>query len=236
MNSGIKHVALIPDGNRRWAKEHRIPQLEGHRRGYALFKEVVGWCADRGIEEVSIWAFSTENWNRSKEEVGYLMDLMIWALTKDLKQLADKNIQVRVIGRRSNLSRNVLDAIEQAEQMTANNTGLVMNILFNYGGRSEILDAVKEIVHSGIDSKQITEERLHDHMWTADIADPELIIRTSGESRLSGYYLWSGAYSELYFLDRKWPDFSEEDLDDAIEWYRTRERRFGGDSKNNQSV
>ncbi len=231
MEKDIKHIAFIADGNRRWARERGIPQLEGHRKGYDLFKDVVLWCKNRGLDEVSIWAFSTENWKRTKEEVGYLMDLALFALTEDLKSLHEKNVRIRVIGRRHDLSRKLQDAIIAAEKKTEGNTGIIMNLCFNYGGRPEIIEAVKSLMQSEISSDDIDEDVLRRHMWTREMRDPDLIVRTSGEQRLSGYLLWAAAYSEIYFCDAFWPDFSEEELDQAIAWFKGRERRFGGDSK-----
>jgi len=227
----INHIAIILDGNRRWARSHNLPTVEGHRRGYDRVKEVGDWCLTRGIKNLTVYAFSTENWKRSKEEVGYLMDLLYLALTKEVDYYVQRNIRLRVIGRRRELSDKLIKAIDDAEEKTKNNTAAQINLCINYGGRAEIIAGVQKLIDAGISSDQITEQMFADQLWTADLPDPELIIRTSGEHRLSGFLTWSGVYSELLFIDKHWPDFSEQDLDDALAWFSNRSRRFGGDQK-----
>jgi len=227
----INHLAIILDGNRRWARSHNLPTVEGHRRGYDRVKEVGDWCLARGIKYLTVYAFSTENWKRSKEEVGYLMDLLHRALTKEVGYYMERNIRLRVIGRRHELSDKLKQAINEAEAKTKDNTAGQVNLCINYGGRAEIVEGVQNLIKSWATEDQITEELFADQLWTAELPDPELIIRTSGEHRLSGFLTWSGVYSELLFIDKHWPDFFEQDLDQAIEWFTGRSRRFGGDSK-----
>ncbi|MFH1315842.1 MAG: polyprenyl diphosphate synthase [Candidatus Uhrbacteria bacterium] len=227
----IKHLAIILDGNRRWARSRNLPTFEGHRRGYDRVKEVGDWCLARRIKYLTVYAFSTENWKRSQEEVGYLMDLLYLALTKEVDYYVQRNIRLRVIGRRRELSDKLIKAINEAEDRTKNNTAAQINLCINYGGRAEIVAGVQKLIDAGISSDKVTEEIFADQLWTAGLPDPELIIRTSGEHRLSGFLTWSGVYSELLFIDKHWPDFAEQDLDDALTWFSNRSRRFGGDQK-----
>lgn len=229
MQNQVKHIAFIPDGNRRFAKQNGLPALEGHRRGYDLFKEVADWCHGLGIHEVTYWGWSTENWKRSQEEVGYLMDLALRALTLDIGRFVKDKIRLRIIGSRSELSEKLVKAIESAEAQTAQFTERRINILFNYGGRAEIVNMVKKIISGGVKENEITDEIVKANLWTHDVTDPDLVIRTSGEQRLSGFMPWGGSYSEIYFVQHHWPAFNQEDLHKAIDWYADRERRFGGD-------
>lgn len=226
--SEIKHIAFIPDGNRRWARAQKLPTLEGHRRGYNKLKDVGKWCLDRGIEYCSFWGFSTENWKRSEEEVSYLMDLMVTALTKEVDFYNKEDIRLRVIGRREGLSERVLKAIESAEEKTKQNKKGQLNICFNYGGRPELLDGIKKLLEDGVAPGELTEEMIGGSLWTAGIPDPDIIVRTSGEQRLSGFMPWSGVYSELFFIKKHWPAFEESDLDAILEEFENRNRRFGG--------
>lgn len=223
----LKHLAIIPDGNRRWAKSRGLPTLEGHRVGYKKVKHIGDWCLARGIAHLTIWGFSTENWQRSREEVRYLMDLIFQALTDETDYYNERGIRLRVFGRRENFSPKIQQAIIHIEQETAKNTNSQLNLCIDYGGRAEILAAVQKLVRDGVKPEDITEERLTAATWFADIPAPDLIIRTSGEQRLSGFLSWSGGYSELLFLDKHFPDFSESDLDAAIAEFHDRERRFG---------
>lgn len=226
----MKHLAIILDGNRRWARAQGLPTLEGHRRGYERVKEIGLAALERGVEHLTVFAFSTENWKRSEEEVGYLMDLLLKALTKDLDFYMENNVRLRVIGRREGLSEKIQQAIQAAEEKTQNNTAGQFNLCINYGGRAELVDAVKSIVSQGIDPDQITEEMISQNIWMKDIPDPDLIIRTSGEQRLSGFLTWSGTYSEILFVEKPWPDFSVQDLERALQDFSARDRRFGGNS------
>lgn len=225
--SQVKHLGLIMDGNRRWAKENGLPSLEGHRRGYERMKLLGDWCLARGIEIVSVYAFSTENWDRTAEEVGYLMDLLELAMGKELNYFAEKNIRIRILGRRERLRPSVLQAIDRAEKATKNNMSMTLCICLNYGGRPEIVDAVKQIMAEGIPAEQITEEIIHQHLYWPGMPYPDLIIRTSGEERLSGFLLWEAAYSEFYWCQHHWPAFDEQDLDAALDAFSNRQRRFG---------
>lgn len=227
MKTKINHLAIILDGNRRWAKQQGLPSLEGHRRGYDKIKEVGDWCLARGIKILTVYAFSTENWKRDKKEVDYLMKLLRLALTKELSYFIKRDIKVRVIGRREELSPAMRAAISHAEEVTKNNKAGTINLAINYGGRQEIVAAVKSIVSDGALPEQINENLISEKIWTSGQSDPDLIIRTSGEQRLSGFLTWQSVYSELYFMSVYWPDFSEKDLDEAITWFENRERRFG---------
>lgn len=226
--SKVNHLAIIMDGNRRWAKEHNLPGLEGHRRGYEKLKEVGDWCLARGIKTLTVYAFSTENWHREQAEVDYLMDLLYMAMTTEVAEFNRRGIKLNIIGSREKLSEKLIQAIAEAEAGTKNNAKGVLNICLNYGGRLEIVEAVKKIVGQGVPADSITEKIISDNIWLAGQADPDLIIRTSGEQRLSGFLTWQSVYSELYFCRKHWPDFSEADLDEAIGEYENRGRRFGG--------
>lgn len=225
--TGIRHIGIIIDGNRRWAKQRGLPSLEGHRRGYNLVKKVAQWCVDRGIDVLTIYAFSTENWKRSKEEVDYLMKLTGLALSKDLDVLHRKNIKLAVIGRVKQLPENLQVHIQRAVEKTKHNTGGTLQLALNYGGRAEIVDAVRKVVRTARDASKIDEESISKALYTKNQPDPDLIIRTSGEQRLSGFLAWQGVYSELMFVNKNWPDFKERDLDAALEEYAKRQRRFG---------
>jgi undecaprenyl diphosphate synthase len=190
--------------------------------------KVGGWCLDRGVAILTIYAFSTENWDRSKKEVSYLMNLLKKAFTDEITNLHAKGIQVRVIGIEKGLSKDIKDAIKKAMRMTKNNKRGILNIALNYGGRSEITEAVKKIVKQKVKPAQITEELISKNIFTSDLPDPDLIIRTSAQQRLSGFLTWQSVYSELLFIDKPWPAFTEKDVDDAIEEYSRRNRRFGG--------
>lgn len=223
----LKHLAIIMDGNRRWAKERGVPSLQGHRAGYERLKEMGDWCLDRGIEVISVFAFSTENWKRTDEEVGYLMDLLEEALTNEMDFFHDRNVRVKIVGSRERLRPSALRVIEAAEEKTKNNTRATLAICFNYGGRAEIVDACRKIVANGTPATAITEETMQQAMYWPEMPPPDLIIRTSGEERLSGFLLWESAYSEVYWCEKHWPDFDENELDIALEEYAARQRRFG---------
>lgn len=223
----VRHLAIILDGNRRWAKSHHLPSLEGHRRGYDNLKVIGPAAIDRGIEHLTAFVFSTENWKRTAEEVSYLMDLLYKAIADELDFFMRNDIRLRVVGSRSGLSDKLREAIRNGEEKTAGNRRGQMNLALNYGGRAEIVEAVKTLVAEVRDPDEVNEELLASHLWTAGIPDPDLIIRTSGEHRLSGFLTWAGVYSELLFLDKHWPDFTVEDLDDALAEFDRRERRFG---------
>ncbi len=223
----MKHLAIILDGNRRWAKEHGLPSLEGHRRGYDNVKEIAIACLDRGIEQLTVFGFSIENWKRSQEEVGYLMDLLHRAITIDLEFYMKHDVRMKIIGGRDGLSEKLIRAIDDAEAQTASNTRGQLNICINYGGRAEIVDAVKVLITEGVPPDDVTEELISSKIWMHHLPDPDLIIRTSGEQRLSGFLTWSSVYSELMFLDVYWPAFTTDHLDKAILEFESRSRRFG---------
>jgi len=215
------------DGNRRWARRHGLPTLEGHRRGYYKFKKVGEWCLDRGIEILTVYAFSTENWNRSKKEVNYLLRLLSLALNTEIDDLHRKNIRVSVIGRVHELPKRLQQHIAAAMKLTNHNTRGTLQLAINYGGRVEIVDAMKKIYRTAKSAAQITEKSISEALYTAHQPDPDMIIRTSGEQRTSGFLAWEGVYSELYFLKKNWPDFTEKDLDEALAEFARRQRRFG---------
>lgn len=222
------HIGFIADGNRRWARAKGLPILEGHRRGYDKLKKIGRWCKNRGVKVVTFWVFSTENWNRSKKEVDYLMKLLKRALnSKEVNQIKKEGIKIRVIGRMEDLAKPLQGAIKKAEEDTKNNKEGTIVFAINYGGRAEIIEGIKKIIRRKIPAEEITEKLVSQNLWTADLPYPDLIIRTSGEQRLSGFLMWNGDYSELYFCKKHWPDFSEKDLDETLEDYSRRQRRFG---------
>lgn len=229
-----RHIALILDGNGRWAKKRGLPRPAGHKEGCVTVEKTVEIAARMGIEYLTVYGFSTENWKRSAEEVGALMQLFRYYMVRLLKVATANNVRVRMIGDRSRFDQDIIDGIGRLEQETRENTGLTFVIAVNYGGRDEITRAVRKIaqdVKDGkLDTEEITETTVASYLDTAEIPDPELLIRTSGELRLSNYLLWQLAYTEIYVTDCLWPDFNREELEKAIIAYNNRERRFGGTS------
>ncbi len=225
MKSKIKHLGIIVDGNRRWAKARRLPSFEGHRAGYKKVGDILHWCRDAGIKILTVYTFSTENWQRSKKEVDFLMKLFYLAFTEDIKKLHKNNICVRVIGRKNGLSEKIQKAIKKSEELTKNNTAIILNLAINYGGRPELVDAFNKILKNP--PKEITEDLISKNVYTAGLPDPDLIIRTSGEKRLSGFLIWQSPYSELCFIKHYWPEFSKEDFNKALNDFAHRQRRFG---------
>ena len=223
-----KHIGFIVDGNRRWAKKRGLKSFAGHQAGYEALKEVITATFSAGVEYVTAYVFSTENWKRSEEEVGRLMGLTLSLLTTDLKIFNDNNIKLKIVGTRNGLSETIIKAIEKAELKTAGNTGGTLGLCFNYGGQLEIVDAVKKVVKSGIKEDEITIDLISQNLYCSEIPPVDLIVRTSGEQRLSNFMLWRGAYSELLFLDKMWPDMTKQDVSDIIKEYNERSRRFGG--------
>jgi len=221
------HVAMIMDGNRRWAKDQGMPAVEGHRAGYETMKKVGDWCLARGVKTLTVYAFSTENWKRSEVEVNFLMSLLEHALEKELNYFIDRKIQLRVLGRREGFSSKIIELIDKAEAATKDFDAMTFAICLGYGGRAEIVDAVREIAREGIAPDAIDEDSISKRLYWPNMPDPDLIIRTSGEERLSGFLLWQSAYSELYWLKKNWPALEEKDLDDAFAEYATRQRRYG---------
>ncbi|MBO2520347.1 MAG: isoprenyl transferase [Clostridia bacterium] len=226
-----KHVAIIMDGNGRWAMRRGMPRLAGHRQGVDALREVTRACGELGIGILTVYAFSTENWQRPKEEVEYLLNLLDEVLEKELPELHAHGVKVRVIGRRASLSPQLVKKIEAAEALTASNQKLLLNVGFNYGGRAEIVDAVKravELARAGrLDVDDIDEEWLSGAMYTAGIPDPDLLIRTGGEARVSNFLLWQLAYAEIWFTPVCWPDFRRRHLLEAVVDFQQRERKFG---------
>ena len=226
-----KHIAIIMDGNRRWAKKRMLPVKLGHREGAETLKKIVRYANKIGIGYITVYAFSTENWKREKDEVEALMSLLENYLDDIDKEADTENIVIRVIGRRKELSESLLKKIDQTVERTKNNTGTIFTIALNYGGRDEIVNAIKGIandIKDGVlDIDSINEELVSNYMYTKNMPDPDLMIRTSGELRTSNFLPWQLVYSEFLFVDKYWPDFSEEDIDNAVEVYRKRNRKFG---------
>jgi undecaprenyl diphosphate synthase len=223
-----RHIGYIVDGNRRWAKKHGIPAYEGHLAGYNTIVEVVMATFDAGVEVVSAYTFSTENWKRSEQEVSKLMGLVLRLLTSDLHILQDNNIRLRVLGSKDRLSKSILKAIGEAEEKTKDNTRGTLAVCFNYGGQLEIADACKKIIQEGVAAEDVTPELLSEHMYAPDLPPLDMIVRTSGENRTSNFMLWRSAYSEFFFLEKLWPDMTKEDVTAILEEYSRRGRRFGG--------
>ncbi len=230
-NNMPKHIAIIMDGNRRWARNKKLPIKLGHKQGAETLKKIVRYANKIGIQYITVYAFSTENWKRSEEEVNALMSLLENYLDDFAKEADTENIVIKVLGNMSQLSQSLQDSIERTVNRTKNNTGTIFSIALNYGGRDEIVNAVKNIANDVKNEKlnieNINEELVSNYLYTKDIPDPDLLIRTSGEIRLSGFLPWQLVYSEFLFLDKLWPDFSSEDLDYAIEIYKQRNRKFG---------
>lgn len=221
------HIAVIMDGNGRWAKKRSLPRTAGHAAGSKNFKDIARYCNKIGLKYLTVYAFSTENWKRPKEEVDNIMKIFKEYL-EDAKNFKDENIQVQFIGDRSVLDADIQRLMKESEDASRDATGLHLNIAINYGGRDEIVHAVKNIVDSGIDANDITEQTITDSLYTAGQPDPDFIIRPSGEYRLSNYLIWQSAYAEYWFSDILWPDFKPKDLERAIEDFNRRNRRFGG--------
>jgi undecaprenyl diphosphate synthase len=219
------HVAIIMDGNGRWAKKRGLPRTMGHRSGAKALKKILTHAGELGIKYLTVYAFSTENWKRPKKEVDLLMKLFGEYLKNEKNTMMKNGVRLMVSGRKDGVSKELLKEIDVTENLTKNNNGITLNIAFNYGGRSEILDAVNKIIKDNV--SEVTEETFAKYLYS-DIPDPELLIRTSGELRISNFLLWQIAYSEIYISDLMWPDFDEESLEVALNTYMKRERRFGG--------
>lgn len=221
------HIGLILDGNRRWAKEHGMPIAEGHRQGYLTLKKVCKSALKHGVRYVSAYVFSTENWKRDRKEVRDLMKLLLWICRHEVKELDREGIRIRVIGHKLRLGHALARAIHEAEEKTKDNDRGTLLLCLDYGGQQEIVEATKRIVADGIDPDDITPDLISKYLYAPDVPPVDLIIRTSGEQRLSNFMLWEAAYSELSFNKAYWPDFTEEDLDRELEKYQKRHRRFG---------
>jgi len=227
-----EHIAIIMDGNGRWAKKRSLPRQAGHRAGAQTLKKITDFCNNIGVKILTVYAFSTENWKRPKDEVDALMNLLLEYLKDAERQLAGRNIVIKVIGDTSQLSDEIQEQIIRTEKLTEENTGLLLNIAINYGGRDEIVRAFKNMLKDyekgQIGVQDINEDLISNYMYTKGLKDPDLIIRPSGELRLSNFLLWQSAYSEFWFSNIFWPDFTSDDLLEAIRDYQLRERRFGG--------
>jgi len=222
------HLGIIIDGNRRWAKKRGLPFFEGHRKGLDNVQKIGDFCAKKGIRILTLYTFSTENWKRSKKEVSYLMRLLKESLNKkNLQELHGKKIKLQIIGQKERLPQFLQKRIKEAEKLTRNNKERILNLAISYGGRPEIIQAVKNIIKKKIPANKITEDLINKNLWTAGLPYPDLIIRTGGAKRLSNFLTWQTAYSEFYFTKKSWPDFTEEDLDKALLDFSHRDRRFG---------
>jgi undecaprenyl diphosphate synthase len=221
------HLAIIMDGNGRWAQARRLPRLAGHRAGTENLRRVLRACKDFGVKILTVYAFSTENWRRPAEEVSGLMTILDEYIVREMRALHEEGVQIRHLGRMDGVRPGLQEKIKQAIELTRNNTTLILNVAFNYGGRQEILDAVRAIVADGVAPGDVDEALFSRYLYTAGQPDPDLIIRTSGEARISNFLLWQGAYAELYSTPVFWPDFDANELRKALDHYANRERRFG---------
>lgn len=226
-STNLQHIAIIMDGNRRWAKEKFLPSAVGHQKGVESLKSTMRLFDEFGIKYLTVYAFSTENWNRKKEEVEFLMGLLAKTLSNELDEMHAENVKIKFLGDLERLNKNLIGIVRNAEDKTKDNTGVNLNIAFNYGSRDEIVSAVKSILKEGIPADEITEDTISKHLYTKSLPDPDLLIRTGGEKRISNYLLWQLAYSELYVTDAFWPDFDREQLTKAILEFEKRNRRFG---------
>ncbi len=236
-----EHIVVVMDGNGRWAKKRHLPRVAGHKAGVNATRKIVGNCVNANVLALTVFAFSSENWSRPQAEVSSLMTLFVTTLSAEVKKLHKQNIRVRFIGDRLRFSAKLQQKIKDSEELTADNTGLQFNIAANYGGRWDMLNATRNIlakVHKGeMRVEDLTEDSFGEQLSLADLPVPDLFIRTGGEKRISNFLLWQLAYTELYFTDTLWPDFSDNDFKLAIEWYRGRQRRFGktGEQVNDSS-
>ncbi len=230
-NSDIKHIAIIMDGNRRWAKSHNLDTKVGHKKGAEVLETISRYCNKIGLEYLTVYAFSTENWKRTKEEVGAIMLILQMYLDRFLKTADLDNIKLRILGDIDGVPEELRKKMIQMEERTKDNTGLNLNIAFNYGGRAEIVRATQRIAQDVLDGKMeikdINEDTISNNLYTCGQSDPDLVIRTSGELRMSNFLPWQITYSEFLFLDKYWPDFTSEDIDNAINEYNNRHRRIG---------
>ena len=226
-----RHIAIIMDGNGRWAKRRLMPRVAGHRKGVEALRGVIRACAERGVSHLTVFAFSSENWRRPQEEVSLLMELFMRALENEVARLHENDIRFRVIGDLSGFSARIQALIRDAEALTRDNTRLTFTVAANYGGRWDIVQAVKKLIAAGVAAEDVDETALVQQLSMAEAPEPDLFIRTGGEQRISNFLLWQLAYTELYFTDALWPDFDAAALDQAIASYRSRERRFGRTSE-----
>lgn len=222
------HIGYIVDGNRRWAKQHGLPAYEGHLAGYNAIKDVAIATFDAGVQYMSAYVFSTENWKRSEAEVRKLMGLVLKLLTSDLPMFDERNIRLRVLGAREQLSDKIIAAIDEAEARTASNTAGTLALCFNYGGQQEIADAYAAMLRASVDASTVTPELIGQYVYAPDVPMIDIVVRTSGEQRLSNFMLWRAAYSELLFIEKPWPDMTSDDVTAILKEYTRRNRRFGG--------
>jgi len=220
-----KSIGIIMDGNRRWAKGKSLLPHDGHKKGYETFKEVLNWCKEKNINNVFVYAFSSENWNRSEMEVEKMMDLLRYILNEDTGKLREEKVQVSVLGDIERFPEDIQEGIRSLEEDTKEFSDFKLGLCLSYGGRGEVVNAVNKIIESGVE--KITEEDFSNYLWSKNMPDPDLIIRTSGEKRLSGFLPWQGVYSELFFIDTYWPDFSKEEFEAILNEYAERDRRNG---------
>ena len=223
------HIAIIMDGNRRWAREHRFDVLKGHSQGSNTLKEIAEHAQKIGVNYLTVFAFSTENWRRPQREVNALIELMRRFLMQDLESLISDNVRLRIIGDLAPFDRDLRALFEDAVKQTSTNTGLQLTVAINYGGKQDLMQAMQKMASENPDLKEISEEDLKSALQTSDLPEIDLLIRTGGEYRLSNFILWDSAYAELYFSEKYWPDFTGADLDEAIDNFANRQRRFGGD-------
>lgn len=221
-----RHLGIILDGNRRWAEKQGLKTLEGHKKGAEVFREIVYAALDRGVEYVSAYIFSTENWQRTQEEVSYLMNMVLRVVDKYLDEFHKKGIRILILGSQEGLDDKVAASLEKTVSKTAGNTNGTVALCFNYGGKQEIVDAIKSLPND--QKAHLTPESFEQYLYSKDLPPVDLVLRTSGEHRTSGFMLWKADYAELSFVDTLWPDFTPEDLDDVLAGYRKRDRRFGG--------
>lgn len=225
--TNLQHVAIIMDGNRRWAKLKNLPTAMGHKKGVEALKATLKACDDYGIKYLTVYAFSTENWNRKKEEVDFLMDLFCKTLKTETIEMHKKNVVIKFIGDISGLGEKLQEVVKDSTELTKNNTGVHLQIAFNYGSRAEIVNAVTNIVKKGVSADEITEDLISNELYTAGVPNPDLLIRTGGEMRISNYLLWQIAYSEFYVTKQFWPEFDKNSLAEAVLEFKKRQRRFG---------
>ncbi len=219
-----KHLGVILDGNRRWAKERGLAVWEGHRRGVETAKKTINWAQKKGIKTLTLFIFSTENWKRKRKEIDFLMKLAGSAINNGLKEIEKNRIRVRIIGEKTKLPKPLREQIASVQELTKKNKAMVLNLALSYGGRAEILEAVKNLIKKKVPPEKIDERAINENLWTSDV---DLIIRTGKEQRLSNFLLWQSAYSELYFCKKYWPEINEKDLDNALLAFSRRERRYG---------
>lgn len=227
IETSLKHVAIIMDGNRRWAKERFLPTAMGHKEGVNALKRTLTACKDYGIKYLTVYAFSTENWNRSKDEVEFLMKLLFQTIKDEILDLNKNEIKVKFIGDLSKLSESLQNLLYETENDTKNNNGVNLQIAFNYGSKNEIVNAVKRIINAGFKAEDINEDLISSYLYTANIPDPDLLIRTGGEMRISNFLTYQSAYSEILVLEKYWPQFDEKELANAVIEFQRRNRRFG---------